>query len=87
MAKIPTFTSTEEMTTQTGAVTSDLQISPARNIFTATESLQSTLTKEYVREKKLEADNKATLILKMVYLILIYLLLLIVFFFVFYFYL
>jgi len=67
MAKIPTFTSTEEMTTQTGAVTSDLQISPARNIFTATQSLQSTLTKEYVREKKLEADNKATLILSDLY--------------------
>ena len=40
MPKIPTFTSTEEMTTQTGAVTSDLQISPANNIFTATQDLQ-----------------------------------------------
>ena len=49
MPKIPTFTSTEEMTTQTGAVTSDLQISPANNIFTATQDLQKTLTKEYVK--------------------------------------
>ena len=57
MPKIPTFTSTEEMTTQTGAVTSDLQISPANNIFTATQDLQKTLTKEYVQQKKLEADN------------------------------
>ena len=67
MPKIPTFTSTQEMTTQTGAVTSDLQISPANNIFTATQNLQSALSKEYVKEKKLEADNKATLILADLY--------------------
>ena len=51
MAKIPTFVSNEEMTTQTGSVTSNIQMSPANNIFTATQALQSTLTKEYVKEK------------------------------------
>ena len=68
MAKIPTFVSNEEMTTQTGSVTSNIQMSPANNIFTATQALQSTLTKEYVKEKKLEADNKATLILSDLYI-------------------
>jgi len=67
MPKIPTFTSSEEMTTQTGSVTSNIQISPANNIFTATQSLQKTLSNEYVKEKKLEADNKATLILSDLY--------------------
>jgi len=67
MPKIPTFTSGEEMTTQTGSVTSNIQMSPANNIFTATQSLQKTLSNEYVKEKKLEADNKATLILADLY--------------------
>jgi len=68
MAKIPTFISSEKMTTETGSVTSNIQMSPANNIFTATQALQSTLTKEYVKEKKLEADNKATLILSDLYI-------------------
>jgi len=67
MPKIPTFTSGAEMTTQTGSVTSNIQMSPANNIFTATQSLQKTLSNEYVKEKKLEADNKATLILADLY--------------------
>ena len=67
MPKIPTFTSSAEMTTQTGSVTSNIQVSPANNIFTATQSLQKTLSNEYVKEKKLEADNKATLILADLY--------------------
>ena len=67
MPKIPTFISSAEMTTQTGSVTSNIQISPANNIFTATQSLQKTLSNEYVKEKKLEADNKATLILADLY--------------------
>ena len=67
MPKIPTFTSGAEMTTQTGSVTSNIQMSPANNIFTATQSLQKTLSNYYVKEKKLEADNKATLILADLY--------------------
>lgn len=67
MPKIPTFTSGAEITTQTGSVTSNIQMSPANNIFTATQSLQKTLSNEYVKEKKLEADNKATLILADLY--------------------
>jgi len=67
MPKIPTFTSGAEMTTQTGSVTSNIQMSPANNIFSATQSLQKTLSNEYVKEKKLEADNKATLILADLY--------------------
>ena len=63
MPKIPTFTSQQQMTTESSSVVSDLKISPSNNIFTATQPLQKYLVNEYVKEKKLEADNKATLAL------------------------
>ena len=67
MPKIPTFTSQQQMTTESSSVVSDLKISPSNNIFTATQPLQKYLVNEYVKEKKLEADNKATLALSDLY--------------------
>jgi len=67
MPKIPTFISQQQMTTESSSVVSNLKISPSNNIFTATQPLQKYLVNEYVKEKKLEADNKATLILADLY--------------------
>jgi len=67
MPKIPTFTSQQQMTTESSSVVSDLKISPSNNIFTATQPVQKYLVNEYVKEKKLEADNKATLALSDLY--------------------
>ena len=67
MPKIPTFTSEQQMTTESSSVVSDLKMSPSNNIFTATQPVQKYLVNEYVKEKKLEADNKATLALSDLY--------------------
>jgi hypothetical protein len=67
MPKIPTFTSQQEMTTESSSVVSDLKMSPSNNIFTATQPVQKYLVNQYVKEKKLEADNKATLALSDLY--------------------
>ena len=61
--KIPTYKSKVNMTTQSPSVESNIQISPSQNIYQATKSLTNFLTDEYVKEAKLEADNKATLAL------------------------
>ena len=61
--KIPTYKSKVNMTTQSPSVESNIQIDPSQNIYQATKSLTSFLTNEYVKEAKLEADNKATLAL------------------------
>ena len=61
--KIPTYKSKVNMTTQSPSVESNIQIDPSQNIYQATKSLTNFLTDEYVKEAKLEADNKATLAL------------------------
>jgi len=63
MPKIPLYKSSVEMTTQSPSVESNIQIDPSQNIFKATKSATDFLTNEYVKEAKLEADNKATLAL------------------------
>ena len=68
MPKIPTFTSKTEMTTSSPHVKSNIQIDPGSNIYNVTKPLQNFLVNEYVKEKKLEADNKSTLILSDLYI-------------------
>ena len=68
MPKIPTFTSKTEMTTLSPHVKSNIQIDPGSNIYNVTKPLQNFLVNEYVKEKKLEADNKSTLILSDLYI-------------------
>ena len=61
--KIPTYKSKLTMTSDSPNVESNIQLDPAQNIYKATNSVTNFLTKEYVKEAKLEADNKATLAL------------------------
>jgi hypothetical protein len=61
--KIPTYKSKLTMTSDSPNVESNIQLDPAQNIYRATKSVTNFLTKEYVKEAKLEADNKATLAL------------------------
>jgi len=63
MPKIPTYKSQVNMTSQSGSVESNLSINPSDNIYNATKSLTNYIQDEYVKEAKLEADNKATLAL------------------------
>ena len=63
MPKIPTFKSQTTMTSVSPNVESNLSINPSDNIYTATKSLTDYVANEYVKEAKLEADNKATLAL------------------------
>ena len=68
MPKIPTFTSQTEMTTLSPSIKSNVQMDSGSNIYNATKSMQKFLVNEYVKEKKLEADNKATLALSDLYI-------------------
>jgi len=61
--KIPTYKPQNQMTTQSPNVESNIQIDPSQNIYRATKSITNFLTDEYIKEAKLEADNKATLAL------------------------
>jgi len=63
MPKIPTFKSQTTMTSASPNVESNLSINPSDNIYRATKSLTDYVANEYVKEAKLEADNKATLAL------------------------
>ena len=63
MPKIPTYKSQVNMTSASPNVESNLSINPSDNIYNATKSLTNYIQDEYVKEAKLEADNKATLAL------------------------
>jgi len=66
--KIPTYISEGRITSETGSVGNVPNISPSENIFRATKPVTDFLTKEYIKEKKLEADNKAYKILSDMYI-------------------
>ena len=63
MPKIPTFKPSINMTSASPSVESNISINPSDNIYNATKSLTDYVANEYVKEAKLEADNKATLAL------------------------
>ena len=66
--KIPTYISEGRITAETSSVGKVPNISPTENIFRATKPVTDFLTKEYIKEKKLEADNKAYKILSDMYI-------------------
>ena len=66
--KIPKYISEGRITTETGSIGNVPNISPTENIFRATKPVTDFLTKEYIKEKKLEADNKAYKILSDMYI-------------------
>ena len=66
--KIPTYISEGRITTEPASVGSVPRISPGENIFRATKPVTDFLTNEYIKEKKLEADNKAYKILSDMYI-------------------
>ena len=61
--KIPTYKSKLTMTAASPSVESNIQLDPSQNIYKATKSVTNFLKDEYIKEAKLEADNKATLAL------------------------
>mgnify|MGYP007073186877 FL=1 len=65
--KIPSYTSTGTITSQTGGVTSNIKVSPFRTPAGALQPISNFVKDEYIKEKKLEADNKSTQILNDLY--------------------
>jgi len=63
MPKIPVYKSQINMTSVSPSVESNVSINPSDNIYRATKPLTDYIANEYVKEAKLEADNKATLAL------------------------
>ena len=61
--KIPTYKSKLTMTSDSPNVESNIQLDPTQNIYRATKSVTNFLNTEYIKQAKLEADNKATLAL------------------------
>ena len=67
MVKIPTFTAEGRITADAPSVQSNVQIPLSNNIGTALSSVTKGIQDYYIKEKKLEADNKAALILNGLY--------------------
>ena len=58
MPKIPTFTSKSTITSQGPSVTSNVQIPLSQNIGTALQPVSNFVQQEYIKERKLEENNK-----------------------------
>jgi len=67
MPKIPTYTATGSITEQVGSVKSGIKVSPFATPASALQPVSDFITEEYIKERKLEADNKATQILNDLY--------------------
>ena len=67
MPRIPTYTSTGTITEQTGSIKSNIKVSPFATPAGALQDISNFVRDEYIKEKKLEADNKATQILNDLY--------------------
>ena len=67
MVKIPTFTAEGRITAEAPSVQSNVQIPLSNTIGTALSSVTKGIEDYYVKERKLEADNKAALILNGLY--------------------
>ena len=68
MPKIPTYDIQGRITSETGNTGTIPSIKVTENIFRTVEPVTDFLTKEYIQEKKLEADNKAYQILSDMYI-------------------
>ena len=58
MPKIPTFNSKSTITSQGPSVTSNVQIPLSQNIGTALQPVSNFVQQEYIKERKLEENNK-----------------------------
>jgi len=67
LVKIPTFTAEGRITAEAPSVQSNVQIPLSNTIGTALSSVTKGIQDYYIKEKKLEADNKAALILNGLY--------------------
>mgnify|MGYP003119831757 FL=1 len=67
MVKIPTFTAEGRITAEAPSVQTNVQIPLSNTIGTALSSVTKGIQDYYIKEKKLEADNKAALILNGLY--------------------
>lgn len=68
MPKIPTFTSQARPTAEVGSVKSNIQIPLSQNIGTALAPVTDAIVDYKVKERKLEADNKAYSLLSDMYI-------------------
>jgi len=68
MPKIPTYDIQGRITSETGSTGTVPSIKVTENIFRTVEPVTDFLTKEYIQEKKLEADNKAYQLLSDMYI-------------------
>ena len=68
MPKIPTFTTQARPTAEVGAVKSNIQIPLSQNIGTALAPVTDAIVDYKVKERKLEADNKAYSLLSDMYI-------------------
>ena len=68
MPKIPTYDIQGRITSETGSTGTIPSIKVTENIFRTVEPVTDFLTKEYIQEKKLEADNKAYQLLSEMYI-------------------
>jgi len=68
MPKIPTYDIQGRITSETGSTGTIPSIKVTENIFRTVEPVTNFLTKEYIQEKKLEADNKAYQLLSDMYI-------------------
>ena len=68
MPKIPTYNIQGRITSETGSTGTIPSIKVTENIFRTVEPVTDFLTKEYIQEKKLEADNKAYQLLSDMYI-------------------
>jgi hypothetical protein len=67
LVKIPTFTAEGRITAQAPSVETNIQMPLSNTIGTALKSVTKGIEDYYVKERKLEADNKAALILNGLY--------------------
>ena len=58
MPKIPTFTSKSTITSQGPSVTTNLQIPLSQTVGSALQPVSDFVQKEYIKERKLEENNK-----------------------------
>ena len=68
MPKIPTYTATTRPTAEVPSTKTDVTVDPRQNLASITAPVNDYLTKVYVKEKKQEANNKATRILSDLYI-------------------
>mgnify|MGYP003632718977 CR=1 FL=1 len=67
MPKIPTFTATARPTAESASVVSNIKVDPNQSVAAALRPLGKAAEDYYVKEKKLEADNKAYSLLSDMY--------------------